>query len=460
MGCFKTIRSRQFYALMGILNNSLCCRHPRLTYHARQASKGSSENSITQYLVAKIKANGPITVAEYMKTVLTGSDAGYYMHRDVFGSKGDFITSPEISQMFGEMIGVWCVNEWSNLYQGQPLQVVELGPGRGTLAEDLLRVFRQFPDLRDLVSLHLVEVSPALSQMQSERLTGKSETPPMTTNGGPVQHNSEMSQNFSENSRSLGAYRQGVTKYGAKVSWYRALEDVPKGLSFFLAHEFLDALPVHKFQKTERGWCEVLVDINDSSDGKSPFHFVLSPGRTAASTAFLQVPETDPRDHVEVCPAAGQIAQEVAVRIQQNGGFGLLIDYGHSGQKGDTFRAFKQHKLHEPLEQPGSADLTADVDFDYLQRCVQTVYPSVKTFGPITQQEFLINMGIGVRLQMLLQKSSQEHWKNLITGYDMLTNPSKMGERFKFFSLLNPPSATYVPAGFHTPEFLQRQSEI
>ncbi|PVD26730.1 hypothetical protein C0Q70_14408 [Pomacea canaliculata] len=335
-----------------------------------------------------------------MKTVLTSPTSGYYMNRDVFGSKGDFITSPEISQMFGEMIGVWCVNEWSNLYAGQNIQVVELGPGRGTLSDDMLRVFSQFADIRDHVSLHLVEISPKLSQLQAERLTNK------TTEATTAKMN-----NYGEsiNGETLGPYRQEISKYGQKVFWYRALEDVPSGLSFFIGHEFLDALPIHKFQKTEKGWCEVLVDVDDESD--SSLRFVLSPGPTAASVSFLKVLENDDRCHIEVCPAAGQIVQEVSKRIQQHGGFALFADYGHS----------------------------------------------VSVFGPITQQSFLMNMGIGVRLQMLLQKARQENWKTLLTGYDMLTNPEKMGQRFKFFAMIKPTSEDYVPAGFVMPEFLKSQ---
>ncbi|KAK7104723.1 protein arginine methyltransferase NDUFAF7, mitochondrial-like [Littorina saxatilis] len=445
MTCFKTLKCTRHLSVyarfFNSLNSSTCC----LQHGKRLSSSASSDdNKVMQYLQARIKTTGPITVAEYMKTVLTSADAGYYMHRDVFGSKGDFITSPEISQMFGEMLGVWCVNEWHNLYPGQPLQVVELGPGRGTLSQDLMRVFCQFADMKDKVSFHLVEISPALSQMQSQLLTDNTKPTDLSDSGQGT------------DGQSLGPYRQGTTKYGPPISWYRALEDVPKGISFFVGHEFLDALPVHKFQRTEKGWCEVLVDLKsyeNTGDKKTPFQFVLSPGRTPATT-FLKVSDGDSRDHIEVCPEAGKSVQEVAKRIQQQGGFGLFIDYGHTGQKGDTFRAFKQHELHDPLVEPGAADLTADVDFAYLKQCVE----GVSTFGPITQQEFLVNMGIGVRLQMLLQRAKQEDWKSLVTGYDMLTNPTKMGERFKFMALMNPSLPDYVPAGFHTPDFLKTTS--
>ncbi|KAL8564289.1 hypothetical protein ACOMHN_050900 [Nucella lapillus] len=430
---------------------SVCRQHGRL-WSSAATNELNDNNKVSQYLQARIKANGPITVAEYMKTVLTSAESGYYMHRDVFGSKGDFITSPEISQMFGEMLGVWCVNEWNNLCAGQPVQLVELGPGRGTLAEDLLRVFSQFADMKDMVTLHLVEISPALSQMQAQRLSGSTEPTDLSSVKEGQGHGKD-GQGHGEEGQGLGPYRREMSKYGVEVFWYRSLEDVPKGLSVYMAHEFLDALPIHKFQKTEKGWCEVLIDLKkDSSSEQSPFRFVLSPGKTPASS-LLQVVEGEGRDHMEVCPLAGQTVQEVAQRIRHHGGFGLFVDYGHSGEKGDTFRAFKQHELHDPLVGPGSADLTADVDFAYLKRYAQ----GVSMFGPITQQDFLVNMGIGVRLQMLLQKAKQEQWKSLLTGYDMLTHPAKMGERFKFLSLMNPPNSEYVPAGFHRPDFLNTQ---
>ncbi|XP_005105434.1 protein arginine methyltransferase NDUFAF7, mitochondrial [Aplysia californica] len=406
-------------SLPGMLESTKRCR-----YYTTQAQP---ENLLLKHLKARIKSNGPMPVADYMKEVLTNAYSGYYMHKDVFGKDGDFITSPEVSQMFGEMLGVWVVNEWMNNYNGQTLQLVELGPGRGTLADDMLRVFCQFPSIKDKISLHLVEVSPALGQMQASKLTGKD--------------TSEVEEGDSD---CVGAYRNATSKYGIDVSWYRSLADVPQGLSCFIAHEFLDALPIHKFQKTEAGWREVLVD--EDPGNPDALRFVLAHGKTPASVALLQVESEEQRNHIEVCPSAGLTVQEICQRIQSDGGMALLADYGHSGEKGDTFRAFKRHKLHEdPLSEPGSADLTADVDFSYLKSFTNA---DVDVFGPVTQEKYLINMGIGVRLQALLQKSSQEHWPSLISGFKMLTSPDQMGERFKFMSILGKTGSSYKPAGF------------
>ncbi|XP_067681728.1 protein arginine methyltransferase NDUFAF7, mitochondrial-like [Haliotis asinina] len=405
-----------------------------------QSTSTTSNVDLVRHLRARIKSNGPLTIAEYMKEVLTNPLSGYYMKKDVFGFHGDFTTSPEISQMFGELVGIWCLNEWMHVDLTKTLQVVELGPGRGTLADDMLRAISRFSDVRDNVSLHLVEVSPALSDIQESKLSGKK----------LEQIQAEASTRSPDTASEGGHYKQCISKYGQPVYWYQSLQDVPYGLSCFIAHEFLDALPIHKFQKTDRGWCEVMINYDDDS---SSFKFVLSPGATAASTAFLQVSPSESRDHIEVCPDAGRIVQELCKRILSHQGFALLADYGHSAEKTDTFRAFKNHQLHDVLVDPGTADLTADVDFTYLRNMTEA---TVSTYGPLTQQEFLHNMGIGVRLQVLLQKADQEAWKDLISGYDMLTNPKKMGERFKFLALMNPRQKDYIPAGFVTPEALKQ----
>ncbi|XP_041354570.1 protein arginine methyltransferase NDUFAF7, mitochondrial-like isoform X2 [Gigantopelta aegis] len=391
--------------------------------------------SLLRHLKTRIKLNGPVTVAEYMREVLTNPLMGYYMNRDVFGSEGDFITSPEISQMFGELIGIWCLNEWMQDGHTNKLQIVELGPGRGTLADDMLRVFSKFKEAKDSVSLHLVEVSPTLSAMQEAKLTGQD------VKSMPVKPDK-----LNDNNKH---YRECISKYGHPVYWYKTLSDVPRGLSCFVAHEFLDALPIHKFQKTDRGWCEVLVDSDDSST--SELRFVLSNGPTTALKVFLQVDPDDSRDHIEVCPESGIVIQELSSRINQDGGYALIADYGHNGEKTDTFRGFKKHQLHDVLKDPGSADLTADVDFAYLKKVTENL---VKTYGPITQQTFLENMGIGVRLQVLLQKASTENWKDLISGYKMLTDKDKMGERFKFLAILKQKDSNYIPAGFVPPNVM------
>lgn len=367
-----------------------------------------------RHLTSKIKATGPITVAEYMREALTNPVTGYYVRNNMLGPDGDFITSPEISQIFGELLGVWTLSEWMAAGRPRRLQLVELGPGRGSLAADVLRVFSQ---LRSVVggasvSLHLVEVSPVLSRLQAQNLTG--------------------SRNQEAESEDQLVYRRGETADGLPVSWYRRLEDVPSGFSIFLAHEFFDALPIHTFQRTARGWREVMVDIDPEEADR--LRFVLAPSPTPASATLLQADER--RGHVEVCAVGGVVVQQLARRIEEDGGAALIADYGHDGTKTDTFRGFKGHRLHDVLTAPGSADLTADVDFSFLRRMAGG---GVACVGPVTQRAFLKNMGIDTRLQVLLRNCTDASTREqLLRSYDLLTGRSQMGERFHFFGLLHP----------------------
>ncbi|XP_013781570.1 protein arginine methyltransferase NDUFAF7, mitochondrial-like [Limulus polyphemus] len=412
----------------------------KYSVHAHEKSR---ETKLLHHLRARISATGPVTVAEYMKEVLTNPMSGYYMHRDVIGSSGDFITSPEISQMFGELIAIWFLNEWTKVGKPKPLYVVELGPGRGTLSDDMLRVFSQFSDSREVVSLHLVEVSPHLSQLQELKLCGTVSVVKDVLEAEDRQRHlhlhtgPESEEHF---------YKYNITKHGVPVSWYRHLEDVPRGFSCFIAHEFFDALPIHKFQKTPEGWREVLIDTDDT---KGPHHlrYVLSRGPTPASKFFIDPKET--RNNVEVSPESGVLVQDIAIRLEEEGGCGLVVDYGHDGNKGDTFRAFRRHALHDPLCEPGTADLTADVDFSYLKKLVQG---RALTYGPIPQGTFLENMSIKARLEKLLKSATPELEKELKSGYDMLVSPEKMGDRFKFLALyptdMQELLAKQPPAGF------------
>ncbi|XP_052275221.1 protein arginine methyltransferase NDUFAF7, mitochondrial-like isoform X2 [Dreissena polymorpha] len=360
-----------------------------------------------------------------MKHALTHATEGYYIHRDVFGVAGDFTTSPEISQMFGEMVAIWFVNEWMMVGSPMNVQLVEMGPGRGTMADDMLRAISNFRELNKELSLHLVELSETLSRMQEEKLSATPEKVSDTTASSEGPH-----------------YKSCVSKYGPKVFWYRDVRDVPAGFNMYVAHEFFDALPIHKFQKTEKGWREVLVDIDPSADNK--LRFVLSPTPSAASKLLLKVSESDSRDHIELCPEGALTVKHLSERIQEHGGCALIADYGHNGMKEDTFRSFKDHALHEVLDAPGSADLTADVDFAYLKLHTDG---KVRAFGPVTQSLFLQNMGIAYRLKILFDKADDEGKDDLLSAFKMLTSPEEMGERFKFLALLSN-TTTHNPVGF------------
>ncbi|XP_059610806.1 protein arginine methyltransferase NDUFAF7 homolog, mitochondrial [Phlebotomus argentipes] len=368
---------------------------------------------LAKTIAARIKATGPITVASYMKEILTNPSGGYYMTKDVFGREGDFITSPEVGQIFGELVAVWIYTEWQKTGSPKPFQLVELGPGRGTLMQDVLRVLTQMNLSSSDLSVHLVEISPYMCQAQANRLC--------------VSHD-EVTDPESK------YHYAGEMVSGVKVFWYRSIEDVPRNFSIIFAHEFFDALPVHKLERKDNIWREVLVDVNGEKE--DAFKFVMSRGETPASKLYSQLSSEfeDARDHVEFSLDSFSTIDHLAERLEEDGGFSLIMDYGHLGDKTDTFRAFKHHQLHNPLEDPGQADLTADVDFKQLKFAAEKTQ-KVLTFGPVTQADFLQRLGGDVRLQVLLENAKPDQKRDLETGFDLLTHPDKMGHRFKFFAM-------------------------
>ncbi|XP_037813307.1 protein arginine methyltransferase NDUFAF7 homolog, mitochondrial [Lucilia sericata] len=365
---------------------------------------------LTKHLQAKILATGPITIAEYMQEVLINPLSGYYMNRDVFGREGDFITSPEISQIFGELVAIWVLSEWQKI-GGPPFQLVELGPGRGTLIRDVLKVLSQFK-LGSNFSMHLVEISPHLSTLQAQLLCYTHEA---------------------TDSNAVGYYQKGVTASGIKVYWYSRLEDVPASFSIVLAHEFFDALPVHKLQMEDGLWKEVLVDIADGQTKEADFRFILSKNQTPISKLFEPI-VGETRQCLEYSIESDRIISLLADRFETNGGIGLIVDYGHFGEKSDTLRAFKKHELFNPLKAPGTADITVDVDFRQMKRVAEKDN-KVLCLGPVEQRLFLQRMQGEVRLERLLKNALPENQATIKSAYEMLTQPDKMGSRFKFFSM-------------------------
>ncbi|XP_017040100.1 protein arginine methyltransferase NDUFAF7 homolog, mitochondrial [Drosophila ficusphila] len=414
------IGSRRWYSYKSVRRPNLSATAaPKEELKQKQpGDKPSVENgngSLAKQLRAKILATGPIPVAEYMREVLTNPQAGYYMNRDVFGREGDFITSPEISQIFGELIGVWLVSEWRKMGSPSPFQLVELGPGRGTLARDVLKVITKFKQDAEF-SMHMVEVSPFLSKAQAQRFCYNHEILP------------EDSQ--------MPHYQVGTTASGIKAFWHRRLEDVPQGFSLVLAHEFFDALPIHKLQLVDGKWQEVLIDVASNSE-KDPkqadFRYVLSRSQTPVSSVFRPMPG-ETRSCLEYSLETERQVGLLAERIERDGGIALIMDYGHFGEKTDTFRAFKQHQLHDALVEPGSADLTADVDFKLVRHTAES-RGNIHCCGPVEQGLFLQRMQGEARLEQLVAHALPENQQIIRSGYKMLTDPAQMGTRFKFLAM-------------------------
>lgn len=366
-----------------------------------------------------------------MEEILTNPKAGFYINRDVFGAEGDFITSPEVSQMFGEMVGVWAVCLWEQMGQPDRINLVELGPGRGTLMADLLRGVSKFKNFTASLRLHLVECSPALKKLQYQNLKCTTED---AADGDP----------------GTGCIS---TLTGGPVSWHAMLDQVPTGVpTIVIAHEFYDALPVHQFQKASRGWCEKMVDVSENSS----FRFVLSPQPTPAALYLAQrckwaeAEEIAKVNQIEVCPKAIDLTQEIANRIAVDGGGALIIDYGLNGIVSDSLQAIRKHKFVDILDNPGTADLSAYVDFEAIRRSAEEI-PEVSVHGPITQSQFLGSLGINFRVEALLQSCSEEQTESLRTGYWRLVGegeapfwegpdeqtPIGMGTRYLAMAIVN-----------------------
>lgn len=329
-----------------------------------------------------IALEGPITVERYMDLCLRH----YYASRDPLGAAGDFTTSPEISQMFGELIGLWMLEVWNAMGRPNPCRLVELGPGRGTLMADLLRAARLLPDFRKAVSVHLVEISPALRQRQQATLAAS----------------------------------------GLPVAWHDRLEDVPPGPILLIANEFFDALPVRQFAATDRGWCERLVGL----DGDRLIY-----GLRAEAEKSLGHP-LRLGDILEWPAASVATARALSRRLAQETGAALLVDYGYWGPAfGDTLQALKAHAFVDPLEEPGEADLTTHVDFHRLAEAASK--ERARVHGMADQGDFLEALGIEARAAALKSRATPAQAADIDRALMRLTErgPKAMGELFKVLAV-------------------------
>ena len=344
---------------------------------------------------ARIATDGPITVAEYMALCLGHPAHGYYVTRDPFGAAGDFVTAPEISQMFGELIGLWAAALWQHMGRPSRVRLVELGPGRGTLMADMLRAAKVLAPFRAALAVHLVEVSPVLRRRQQEMLADS----------------------------------------GVACAWHADLAEVPEGPAIVVANEFFDALPVHQAVRALGGWHERMVGIG--ADGRLTFAVHPDPLPGFAS----MVP---PRARVAPMGAvyewrSDRLAQDLAGRVARDGGAALAIDYGHvESGPGQTLQAVAGHAYVDPLAAPGEADLTAHVDFPVLARAAERA--GARVHGPITQGELLRRLGIAERAQQLRQVADPDQAAGIDAALARLTGTGRdqMGALFKAIVLADP----------------------
>jgi NADH dehydrogenase [ubiquinone] 1 alpha subcomplex assembly factor 7 len=360
-------------------------------------------SALAERLQRTIRACGPLTLAQFMAEALSHPRHGYYAGaaaRDPLGAAGDYVTAPEISQMFGELIGLWCAELWRRMGGPVPVRLVELGPGRGTLMADALRAAAGVGDFRAALEVHLVETSPTLRALQERRFAG------------------------------------------AGVTWHASLAEVPEGPMLLVANELFDALPVHQFVATEAGWRERLVGLTD--DGER-FALRCAPGPTPALTILERLGVAPaPGTVAEICPAAITLAREIAARLAGRGGAALIIDYGRLGPCGASVQAVRGHRRHDPLADPGEADLSAHVDFAALARSAREAGAAV--YGPVPQGAFLCALGIETRAAMLKRRASARQAAEIDRALARLTEAERMGALFKALAIADP--ALGAPVGF------------
>ncbi len=339
-------------------------------------------------LAAKIKflieATGPMSVADYMALCLGDPEHGYYATRDPFGTRGDFVTAPEVSQMFGEIVGAWLVHVWRMIGAPAPVRLVELGPGRGTLMADILRVATKAPDIRVAITVDLVETSPTLRKRQAEMLADVE----------------------------------------SEIAWRDSLFDVPQGPLLLVANEFFDALPVRQFVRVEGTWRERVVGLDET--GKLTFGIgpsAIEGGPAAPDGAVF-----------ELRPAADAVVAEIARRIATENGAALIVDYGHAETTiGDTLQAVHGHDYADALATPGEADLTAHVDYAALSR--SAAREGASAHGPIPQGEFLTALGLMERAEKLGANADAPTRASFRAAAERLAGPDAMGTLFKALAL-------------------------
>ena len=345
-------------------------------------------------IARRIALTGPISMADFMGEALGHPRLGYYRRAAALGAAGDFVTAPEISQMFGELIGAWLAERWQAIGCPNPVRLIELGPGRGTLMADALRATRAIPGFHIAIDLHLVETNATLRAAQRDALAAVTPT------------------------------------------WHERFDEVPEGASLIVANEFFDALPVRQFMRMPAGWTERMVGVAD--DGET-LRLALAPGATPFA-AFL--PDAAPGAEAEISEAGLALAAAIGARLRTDTGWALIVDYGRDGGgHGTSLQAVRGHRGANILDRPGETDLSAHVDFFALAAAT-----GARTFGPTGQGDFLRRLGIVHRAETLKSRASPEQRLSIDAALMRLIAPDQMGTLFHVLAVGDDRSA--APAGF------------
>jgi NADH dehydrogenase [ubiquinone] 1 alpha subcomplex assembly factor 7 len=356
-----------------------------------------SGNAVTEFsplqseIKKLIKSSGPMPVWRYMELCLMHPQHGYYVSRDPLGREGDFTTAPEVSQMFGELLGLWAASVWKAIGQPALLRLVELGPGRGTMMADALRALRVLPQLYQSLTVHMVEINPMLREKQRATLSGV-----------------------------------------RNVTWHDSIDDVLGGPAVIFANEYFDVLPIHQMVKRETGWHERVIDLDD--DGRLVFDAAAEPTPRFEVLLPPLVREAPIGAVFEWRPDTE--IMKIAKRVRNQDGAALIIDYGHMrSDAGDTFQAIARHSFADPLKNPGQADVTAHVDFQALARAAEDL--GARAHGPVTQGDFLKRLGIETRAASLMSKATNEVSADISGAMKRLIDSGRggMGSMFKVLAI-------------------------
>tara|TARA_R110002111_G_scaffold71496_2_gene114749 strand:- start:1522 stop:2586 length:1065 start_codon:yes stop_codon:yes gene_type:complete len=340
-------------------------------------------NALGKIIKARIEKDGPISLHDYMQIALGHPEYGYYARQNPFGTEGDFITAPETSQMFGELIGLWAVDVWDKLGRPKKFYLVELGPGNGTLMADAQRSARLVPEFLTAAEIHLIENSARLRE------------------------------------------RQAYTLPDHGIHWHDELPELSGAPVILIANEFFDALPIHQYCHQSGAWFERMIALRDGN-------FVYALANTPASVKSAA--SADDGDILELCPAGNKMIEQVSKLLFREGGAALIIDYGADEiLLGDSFQAVKRHGYTDPLVKPGEADLTTHVRFSCLKEIALSYNITVQ--GPTTQGRFLERLGVEARHHQLRKNASDEQRKKLDAQLRRLISSSEMGTLFKVMAL-------------------------
>ena len=349
-------------------------------------------NELGRLIAQRIALTGPISLADFMAEALGHPRLGYYRKAMPLGASGDFTTAPEISQMFGELIGAWLAERWQAMGSPPAINLVELGPGRGMLMADALRATRAVPGFHAALRVHLVEINETLRTYQANALAAFAPT------------------------------------------WHERFDDVPRGPLLLIANEFFDALPVRQFHKTADGWRERMVGLADGA-----LNLALAPGATPFAAVL---PEAAAGAEAELSQAAAALAAEIGTRVARDGGWALVVDYGRDESgPGASLQAVRGHARVGVLELPGETDLSAHVDFGLLAAAARGA--GAEVFGPTGQGDFLRRIGIERRAHAL--KARAQDASEIDAALARLIAADQMGSLFRVLAIGD---KSDPPAGF------------